>query len=93
MSDAPQVLTIPQVAATLGLTTAAFYKRHHKLREQHGVPPPLPGLGHRWDPAAIAAWIGRQGNPTAAETPPPANDIDVWQQRLDERAARLAGRA
>lgn len=91
----PQVLTSAQVAERLNLTTAAFHKRHRILREQHGFPPPVPGLGYRYDPEAITAWLARQrqaADPVPAPAPAAANDaapVD-WSEVLAKRAAALA---
>ena len=74
----------------LGLSYAAFTKRHRVLREQHAFPLPLKGLGHRWDPEAIAAWITcqRHAEPAAQQA---NDDDDEWGRTLDKRAAQLAG--
>ena len=91
MSIAPQVLTCSQVAQLLNMKLPTFYPRQRSLIEVHGFPPPVPGLGRRWDPQAIAAWIARQSGTTAAPTPA-ANEDDDWAAKLDGRAAAFSGR-
>jgi hypothetical protein len=49
-----------QVAEALGLTPGAFSARRRRLEEEHGFPPPVAGVGRRWDPAAIEAWLDAQ---------------------------------
>jgi predicted DNA-binding transcriptional regulator AlpA len=71
------LLTAGEVAALLGLTRAAWYRRRRVL-EAAGFPPPVPALGNRWDPAAIDRWLAIQ----RGEAVEPAD----WEQRL---AARL----
>lgn len=65
-----QLLTAHQVAMTLALDSAmSFHRRRRCLEAEHGFPAPVPGLGLRWDPAAIDAWLGRQRGaaPAAAD--------------------------
>jgi predicted DNA-binding transcriptional regulator AlpA len=49
-----------QVADRLGISPAAFAQRRRRLEDDHGFPPPVPGLCRRWNPAAIEAWLARQ---------------------------------
>lgn len=48
-----------QVADRLALTPAAFRARRRRLEADHGFPPPVPGLGLRWDGLAVEAWLAR----------------------------------
>jgi len=55
-----------QVAERLAMSPAAFAARRRRLEEDHGFPPPVPGLGRRWDPQAIEAWLARQDRQESA---------------------------
>lgn len=63
-----------------------FYRQYPGLL-QRGFPEPVPGMGRRWDPAAINAWLDQQANPG-----PPRKAPDELDQLLERRAARLAGK-
>jgi predicted DNA-binding transcriptional regulator AlpA len=55
------LLTAHQVAMALALDSAlSFHRRRRALEADHGFPEPVPGLGLRWDPAAIEAWLARR---------------------------------
>lgn len=70
-----------QVAERLALTPAAFCQRRRQLEDRHGFPPPVPGLGRRWNPAAIEAWLAQQagGVPDPAAATP--EDILISRAR------------
>ena len=55
------LLTAAQVADRLQITVRAFWARRRSLEAEHGFPAPVPGIGQRWDPAAIQAWQDRTG--------------------------------
>ncbi len=93
VDDARLVLTTAEVAARLGMSVPTFHRRQAALKREHGFPGPVPGLGHRYDPEAIRAWLARKRQP---DTPAPVqaeNTANDWSTVLAERAARLAGRA
>jgi predicted DNA-binding transcriptional regulator AlpA len=49
-----------QVAERLAMTPAAFRQRRRRLETDHGFPSPVPGLGLRWNPVSIEAWLARE---------------------------------
>lgn len=63
-----RLLTAHQVAELLALDgPRAFAQRRRRLEAEHGFPPPVPGVGQRWDPLAIEAWRRRiRGEATSA---------------------------
>jgi hypothetical protein len=69
----PQALwQAAQVAERLAMTPAAFRQRRRRLEEVHGFPAPIAGLGQRWHPAAIEAWLARRSGgagPAAQDEP------------------------
>jgi predicted DNA-binding transcriptional regulator AlpA len=90
MPDLPRLLTLSDIAAQLGVSLPALYRRMSLLRAQ-GFPRPLPGLGRRYDPAAVAAWIARASAPVPPAPLATAPDaIEPWQAELDRRAAAMA---
>jgi predicted DNA-binding transcriptional regulator AlpA len=91
----PRLLTVQDMAQALGVSMSAMYRALPVLADA-GFPQPLPGLGKRWDPEAVAAWLASRR--TAPPAPPPAppaaapeDDIATWQRLLDGRAADIAG--
>jgi hypothetical protein len=70
-----------QVADRLAMTPAAFCARRRRLEEDHGFPPPVPGLGRRWNPAAIEAWLAQQAGGMPAQDAPSAEDILITRAR------------
>jgi hypothetical protein len=80
----PGLLTATEVADMLRLSRRAFLARRRGLEALHGFPAPLAGLPDRWAPAAIDAWIARQGGAPIA-TP------ETGEATLIDRARRLAG--
>jgi len=79
-----------EVARLLNMHPDRFRRRRRALERELGFPPPAPGLGLRWDPAAIARWqdavMPQLGD--APETAAAAEDLGV---ELARRAAALAG--
>jgi hypothetical protein len=71
-----RLLTAHQVAEILALDgPRAFAQRRRRLEEEHGFPPPVPGVGQRWDPLAIEAWRRRiRGEAAPALHDGPGND-------------------
>lgn len=91
------LLTFPEVAERLGVPLNSLYRNHRVLREEHGFPAPVPGLGRRWDPQAIENWLATQRGepvPIGQLLPPDTTTAEVfdWQQELDRRALEM-GRA
>jgi len=92
MSSFPQLLTLTQIAAQLGVPLSALYRNVGSMRAC-GFPRPVAGCGRRYDPEAIAQWLARQRtNPSSlpeeeAEQPPApaADNIPGWQAELDRR--------
>lgn len=84
MSTLAPLLTAADLARFLRRTVPWVHRHHALLVDQHGFPPPLPGLGGlRWDPAAVEAWLVRLrgGNSHQAET----EDLRQWRARLSRR--------
>ena len=79
------LLRAPEVAALLGMSVRAFHAARARLRDR-GFPAPVPGMGPRYDPRAIEAWLARAQGKAAAS--PPVEDIAGWQAELDRRAMR-----
>ena len=52
-----KLLTQRQVAARLGITLGYWHRRKAGLLAKHRFPPPVAGLGLRWDPVAIDRWL------------------------------------
>lgn len=70
-----------QVAERLAISPAAFRQRRRRLEEEHGFPPPVPGLGRRWNPAAIEAWIAQATGGIPDSLPVSAEDILISRAR------------
>lgn len=54
------LLTAAQVARKLGRSLSWFQRNRATLEATKSFPRPVDGCGHRWDPAAIDAWLNRQ---------------------------------
>jgi hypothetical protein len=70
-----------QVADRLAMTPAAFNARRRRLEADHGFPPPVPGLGRRWNPAAIEAWLAAQAGGQPDQQAPSAEDVLISRAR------------
>jgi hypothetical protein len=70
-----------QVADRLAMTPAAFNARRRRLEADHGFPPPVPGLGRRWNPAAIEGWLASQGGGLPDHQAPSAEDVLISRAR------------
>lgn len=72
---------------------AWFYKHWQMLVATRGFPPPVEGLGKRWDPVAVHWWLDQR---LPIELRPPAPAIDDGSRageladELDRRAAAIA---
>lgn len=93
------LLTAAEVAARLRPGSAGaldwFYRRKKGLIADHGFPPPVPGCGNRWDPAALDRWLDAQDprapKPAAAPAAPAAaNDETDWTAILAARGQAIA---
>lgn len=83
-------LTIPDLANLLGKNVRWFYRNHKKLTDDHGFPPPVPGLGHVWDSAAINDWLDQQRQPALIlRGPDPKIEIN-WDNELEARLQKAA---
>ena len=103
MAAERRLLTIDELCRdVLNHPKSWFYKNRADL-EELGFPMPVPGLGHRYDPVAVEAWLARwrliatteaeRDEAPAASTlslvPPEADDEEVTRI-LAERTRRLA---
>ncbi|MBR0651376.1 hypothetical protein GXW78_17010 [Roseomonas terrae] len=70
-----------QVADRLALSPAAFAARRRRLEDEHGFPGPVPGLGRRWNPAAVEAWLARQAGGIPDSQPETPEDILISRAR------------
>lgn len=61
------LLTSAQVGRLLGHSHEWFVRHRKRLETDHAFPPPVAGVGYRWDPTAIAAWLATQRGPHVAE--------------------------
>lgn len=77
------LLTQRQVAEWLGHSLDWFRRHRARLTAEQGFPAPVPGLGRRWDPAAITAWLARYRG-----VAPPVESGD-WDNILAARACTL----
>ncbi len=77
------------LARRLGRTPEWFYRHKDELMDVHGFPPPVTGLGNRWDPVAIDRWLDRQLPEHLRLPTNPAElqkaEQDYWTQVLHER--------
>lgn len=81
------LINTAEVAELLGMTVHTFYRRRAQLHRV-GFPNPVPGMGIRYDPLAIQAWLARQRTASATPAPPPMqDDVAGWQGELDRRLA------
>ena len=94
MSSEPRRRPIPLsgVAEELGRSLGWLHRHIRELREKHGFPRPLQGIG-LYDPLAIDAWIARQRAEAAPQSPaadgPAADD---WGAILDRRAKQIGAK-
>ena len=92
-----RLLTPAEIAQQLGVPLNTFRRNLPALRRDHGFPAPLPGMGGRYDPLAIATWREAQGKAPAPGTPAAApgepDTIPDWQTKLDQRARTIAQKA
>ncbi len=93
------LLNMAEVARKLGRSVEWFYRNRRRLEREHGFPASIAGLGKRWDPAAIDAWLDRQMAPElrrARAAPGSADgepgEIIDWEHELGRRARRIAER-
>ncbi len=77
------LLTQRQVAEWLGHSLDWFRRNRVRLVQEQAFPPPVPGLGQRWDPQAITAWLAHWRGVA------PAPDSDDWENILAARAYHL----
>lgn len=70
-----------QVAERLAMTPGAFCQRRRRLEAEHGFPAPVPGLGRRWNPAAIEAWLAVQAGGMPAQDQVSPEDILISRAR------------
>jgi hypothetical protein len=70
-----------QVADRLAMTPAAFNARRRRLEADHGFPPPVPGLGRRWNPAAIEGWLAALGGGFPPTDPANPEEILISRAR------------
>lgn len=75
------LLTATQVSRVLGHRSPTWFPRHRTRLEAEGFPLPVKGVGPRWDPLAIEAWLAQQ-RPAAHSTAPATGD---WEARLMAR--------
>lgn len=92
----PLLLTLSDLAGELALTPDQFRERRGALRRL-GFPEPVPGLGSRWDPEAVRAWLACQRasakvQAVANDCEIPAADLAPLQAELDRRAIGFAQR-
>jgi hypothetical protein len=97
MTGIPYLLRAREVANLMGVPFKTLQRQLPKLQAEHGFPRPLPGLGRRYDPGAIVAWLNRMAvagerpagapDPDAAASP---GDLAGWQDELDRRADQIA---
>jgi predicted DNA-binding transcriptional regulator AlpA len=76
-----QLLTAPEVAAALGYRYGWFMKHRARLEGEHAFPPPVDGLGLRWDPAAIGDWLDARRAASRAAAGAAAEDILIARAR------------
>jgi predicted DNA-binding transcriptional regulator AlpA len=81
---APLLARAPEVAALLDMSLASFRSAKRNLLAR-GFPPPVPGLGKRWDVEAIRDWLASQRAPKDRAAEPPLDDIAAWQREIDRR--------
>jgi predicted DNA-binding transcriptional regulator AlpA len=63
------------------------YRALPGLIADHGFPAPLPGLGKRWDPVAVDAWLDAQLAPELSPArPQAAAAAPDWEAELIRRA-------
>ena len=76
------LLKTAEVADRLGHHVEWFYKNRRRLEQDYGFPPPVRGMRHRWDPAAIDAWLDRQFPPEITLAVRNPNHANVLRARL-----------
>lgn len=92
MSGPVKLLTTPEVADALGVPVGQLRRTIVRLKREHGFPECIPGMGHRYDPEAVGAWIARYRKD--ATPAPAANDdedaeLAAWQAKLDARSVQI----
>lgn len=90
-----RLIPIGELAALLGFSCVATFRRHRKELAARGFPEPL--IGQCYDPLAVKAWRLAQMDPklrAALEAAPGAanNSID-WEAELAANANQLAAAA
>ena len=92
MSD-DRPIPLSGVAELLGRSLNWTHRHIRSLRDKHGFPKPLPGVG-LYDPVAIRAWkLGQQGGSVAKVSGNALDLVEVdWGALLDARAAELGAR-
>lgn len=83
------LLTAHQVAQLLALPGPRSFSARRRRLEAEGFPPPVPGLGLRWDPVAIDAWRQR----VAGMAPIGADQVAGAEAELIARARAVAMQA
>lgn len=82
---APRLMSGPNAAAYLGLTTAAFSKWVAEGR----IPKPLPGT-RRWDRKAIDLALDRASGIVASSVvPDDDNSLENWKRKYEARKAAV----
>lgn len=77
----PDFLTARQVAAMLGLdSAAAFYRRRARLEDDHAFPLPLPTSlrNMRWRRDLIEAWLAEQGRAKHLPSPSRPEGANIY---------------
>lgn len=84
----PPAMTMQDVAAAVGLSYGRFRKRWRAMNAEQGFPAPV--IAHRWNRAAVEAWIAGRGVRVVAlepEVAPPANTRARRAQAMFQRSA------
>jgi hypothetical protein len=80
-----ETLTAADVARGFRHSLGWFYRNRVRL-EARGFPVPVDGLGLRWDPAAIDAWLNAQ-LPAVKAAAVPEDGADILIRRAQQMAA------
>lgn len=75
------------VAAELKIPEGRFRRKWRRMVRDEGFPSPLPGLGLRWSPRMVEAWIATGGQPAPAAPIAAPSYIDEARASLGARYA------
>jgi predicted DNA-binding transcriptional regulator AlpA len=85
MNTERKLLTVRELADRIDRTAGYIYRNWRRLVAEEGFPPPVRGLGNRWDPVAVDAWLDAQIPPERRIEIHAADPLETERRKLELR--------